>query len=198
MSNSKIDSKYENPIDILMYNISAYIEPFFLKLNMTPNHITTLSLLCGLLCVYYLDINHTNLALAFTFYILSFLFDCLDGYYARKNNMLSKLGDMYDHYSDLIVHAMIYYMLYKRLSKKRFIYFNVLLIILLAGLALQMGCQEKLYEKKIGKRASNKNSSYLKALKPLCKNPEKTMVITRFFGCGTTTLLFALFILLIK
>lgn len=198
MSHSKIDSKYENPIDILMYNISAYIEPFFLKLNMTPNHITTLSLLCGLLCVYYLDIKHTNLALAFTFYILSFLFDCLDGYYARKNNMLSKLGDMYDHYSDLIVHLMIYYMLYKRLSKERFILFNVLLIILLFGLAVQMGCQETLYEKKIGKRATNKNSSYLKALKPLCKNPEQTMLISRFFGCGTTTMLFALFILLIK
>jgi hypothetical protein len=89
-------------------------------------------------------------------------------------------------------------MLYKRLSRERFIYFNVLLVILLIGLAVQMGCQETLYEKKIGKKASNKHSSYLKALKPLCKNPEKTMLITRFFGCGTTTMLFAIFILLIK
>lgn len=195
---SKIDSKYENPIDIIMYKISAHIEPYFLKLNMTPNHITTLSLICGLLCVYYLDVKTSNIGLAVTFYMLSFLFDCLDGYYARKNNMLSKLGDMYDHYTDLLVHIMIYYMLYKRLSKDRFIYFNVLLVILLVGLAVQMGCQEKKYEEKVGKDKSKKHSSYLNILKPLCVNPDKTMLISKFFGSGTTTILFAIFILLVN
>ena len=196
---TKLDPKYENPIDNIMYKISGQIEPFFKSIHSTPNNITTLSLICGLLCVYFLNNEeNVNKYLAFIFYLLAFLFDCLDGYYARKNNMMSKLGDMYDHYKDITIHILIYYTLYNRLSKPNFMVFNLLLVIIGTGLSVQMGCQEKKYEDTIGSDNANVNSGFLGSFKLLCKNPNSTMKITRYFGVGTITLLFALFILLIN
>lgn len=194
MTTSKIEDKYENPIDVLAYKLCTYIEPLFAMIKATPNNITTISLLCGLLCVYYMNINKYY---AFTFYWLSYIFDCLDGYYARKHNMLSKLGDMYDHYSDLFKHVLIYHMLYKKLDKKKFIQFNTFLASIGIGLFIQMGCQEKKYEEKIGEEEAKRKSGYLGSFKPLCSNPEIVARYSRFFGVGTVTLLFSIYILLI-
>lgn len=203
---SKIDDKYENPIDIIAYKICEYLDPIFYKLNFTPNNITTLSLIFGLLSVYFIlkieksknnNLKFAYKTYAFIFYWLSFLFDCLDGHYARKYKMLSQLGDKYDHYSDLVKHLLLYIVLISKLSKKYIITFNITLLIVFIGLLVQTGCQEKKYEEKIGEKESKLKSGYLRIFIPLCRNPELITKYSKFFGAGSITLLFSIFILLI-
>jgi len=57
----------------------------------------------------HLRISHGKLyeenqfALSAFSYLISYMFDCWDGYYARKYNMESKFGDYYDHVSDMFI-----------------------------------------------------------------------------------------------
>jgi hypothetical protein len=50
----KIPREYENPIDSVLLDWCEQIVPFFHKNNMTPNDLTTISLLFGLLSAYLL------------------------------------------------------------------------------------------------------------------------------------------------
>ena len=45
---------YENPIDVLFYHIIHYMSDIVYHLNITPNMITTIGLLCSLISAYYL------------------------------------------------------------------------------------------------------------------------------------------------
>lgn len=195
MSNTKIEDKYENPIDVVAYKLCDVVDPVFEAIKATPNQITTLSLILGLLCVYYMHPKHKNKNLAFACYWLSFFFDCLDGYHARKHKMFSKFGDKYDHYSDFVKHLLIYAMLYVNLQKKIFIYFNLIVGFVFIGMLVQTGCQEKLYAQTLGEEEAQKHSSYLSAFKSLCPNPETITKYSKFFGVGTVTLIFSIFIL---
>ena len=49
MTSRKIPNIYENPFDIFLINICEMMNPYFKKLNFTPNGITTLSLIFGIL-----------------------------------------------------------------------------------------------------------------------------------------------------
>ena len=48
----KIDSNLENPIDNILIDICDFILPTLKVLNFTPNMLTTISLIFGLLSVY--------------------------------------------------------------------------------------------------------------------------------------------------
>ena len=50
----KIGSHIENPIDDLLIKIAEKISPPLVKIGVTPNFITTLSFIGGLLSVYFL------------------------------------------------------------------------------------------------------------------------------------------------
>jgi phosphatidylglycerophosphate synthase len=97
----KIPCDLENPIDNVLYDLSDWMCPFFYKTGHTPNMITTYSLITGVLSCYFLWKGH--ILLFGIFYAISFFFDCMDGHFARKYNMTSKFGDMYDHIKDNIV-----------------------------------------------------------------------------------------------
>ena len=49
----KLKEHHENPIDNIIYIIVEILDPIFYRLNFTPNIITTLSLITGLLSGYY-------------------------------------------------------------------------------------------------------------------------------------------------
>lgn len=175
---AKIPSSQENPFDV--YNISLVDKlcPTFKSLKFTPNGITTLSLIFGLLSLLFLW-NYNVLGFGICYYI-SYLFDCLDGHYARKYNMVSKFGDLYDHIKDVLVVIGIFTILYLRYKKKNNVWRNFILLTI--GMTLfmnaQLGCQEKLYPKN--------ESDTLKFAKNLCPgSPTKTIQITKWFGCGT-------------
>ncbi len=179
----KIDYTIENPIDNIFIYICEKISPIFYELNMTPNQITTLSLIFGILSMYCL--YNDRLESAFIFYLIQYLFDCLDGYYARKYNMQSKFGDYYDHFKDWFVAIGIFIiLLYKIKNKKLFFITNVILVLLLN---YHMGCQEM----------NSKYNQFNDVLEMTnCCMDKEHIHITKYFGAGTINLFTAIMILL--
>lgn len=87
--------------DQFFYKLSELCLRPLRYMNVTPNYITSLSLLFGLLGVYCLctgRILYMNV-----FWVIAYLFDCTDGCYARVYKMTSQGGDYYDHFKDQIV-----------------------------------------------------------------------------------------------
>ena len=150
---SKIDTNYYNPIDQKLIDISDKLSPTFKNLNFTPNGITTLSLIFGVLSIYvlYKPSNNTYIPYLFTIlYLISYFFDVMDGHYARKYNMTSNIGDIYDHVKDLLVNIVLVYVLiikYNLLNHK-----YIILILIIFGILqyIRLGCIDKTYDKKSG------------------------------------------------
>jgi len=180
-NNQKIPAEWENPVDhCLLDNLGGPIGNFLYKLHFTPNMITSLGVLFRIISVYALW--HGNKPVFLLGAIVGYFFDCLDGNYARKYNMCSQMGDVYDHTSDVIYHLIIvYYLLYKSDFRKS-PYFRVIsigLIILLFFMLMHFGCQECFYE-----HGTVCYSPTLSIFKNLCHSVDY-LPITRFFGSGT-------------
>lgn len=177
----KISEKYENPIDNIFLDICENWSEFFKNTGHTPNIITTYSLFFAMLSIYYL--YNDNFTLFALFFGISYFFDCLDGHFARKYNMVSKFGDFYDHFTDSIKGVLLIYVCF--LKYKTVISFNLLFVFFLFSILmfLHFGCQQKLY-----------NSDYQKMketidnLQNFCKSTD-WITLTRFFGSGTFNLI---------
>ena len=188
----KIDSVYENPFDNIMIKISESASGSFKKADMTPNDITTLSNIAAFITILLL-VNAKYEWAAFV-YVISYFFDCFDGFYARKYNMTSPFGDSYDHYSDLIKHVAIFYTLYY-INPTKFNHVLPILVIAIFLCFVQVGCQEMIYDKKESDSLSFMRSLCL--VKDTKDNDEirNTLEKTRYFGCGTTVLLIVVIII---
>lgn len=80
---SKISFEDENPFDVLLIKLSEVVSPYIREYtSLTPNGITTLSTICGIISLYFLHIK--QIFLFSIFFILFYFFDVLDGYFARK------------------------------------------------------------------------------------------------------------------
>ena len=116
----------------IFYPLSDKLIPFFHKLNFTPNMITILSLIFSLLSIYFLFEDKKIFFVLF--YLIGFLFDCMDGRMARKYNQGSIYGMMLDMVCDISkVILLILVIIYKLLKKKEFfklILFLVLFVII--------------------------------------------------------------------
>tara|TARA_B100000683_G_scaffold257889_1_gene279887 strand:+ start:3409 stop:3984 length:576 start_codon:yes stop_codon:yes gene_type:complete len=175
----KLQNKYENPIDNVIYSVVEILDPIFYKLNFTPNIITTLSFITGLLSGYYLYINNP---ICIPLLIISYILDGSDGYFARKYNMTSKFGDLYDHISDIIKTSIIIYLIYTRTKQK----YKTKLILLILSLSIctyyQLSLQELIYNKK-------DDSSTLNLLNNYFKLNKDNIYWSKYFGCGTFLLI---------
>ena len=190
---NKLQENHECPIDTFIFKLVDEQLDIFYKLGMTPNIITTISIVFGLLAAY--QIIQNRLWLAAIFWIIAYYFDCADGKFARKYNMISKFGDLYDHFGDLFkviaVFVALFYSNKKRTSVKQ--WFFISFIIFLGVIqVIHMGYQESIYNKK-------DESPYLNIIRELFVNEEKAEQIicyTRHFGCGTWIVFVAVLILL--
>ena len=117
MPDDKYIQEFNNPLDNFYLNIIEKINPILYKLNFTPNIITTISFILGLLTAYF--IYRECYISAGISYFFSYFFDCVDGNFARKYNMTSKFGDYYDHITDCINNLLILYVI---LSSKLYSY----------------------------------------------------------------------------
>jgi|APSaa5957512576_1039674.scaffolds.fasta_scaffold95545_1 phosphatidylglycerophosphate synthase len=109
------DYKYESPIDTrIFFPISDLFMDSFRKIGFTPNGITLLSTILQLLSIYYF-VKHKPL-ISTTLYLLGYIMDCMDGRMARKYNMYSKIGEVFDMVSDNVVNYLLLYFLYKKLN----------------------------------------------------------------------------------
>lgn len=183
---NKIPDTYECPLDIcLLKFIDTHLDTYY-KLGFTPNMITTIGIIFGLLSMY--NIFHSNFKIAAFLLLCAYYFDCVDGKLARKYNLQTKLGDYYDHFGDLFKIIIILYALYKT-NPTRLKNITLIIIFLISSMMIHLGYQEIIY---------NKNESptlnFSKKLIEFDKNPEKTIQYTRYFGCGTFILVICIII----
>ncbi len=184
---NKLPYELENPFDSFLININKLLNPIWYKLNFTPNTLTTISLLSGILSIYYLF--QKRFLLGAILYLIAYFFDCADGNYARAYKMTSRFGDLYDHIADMVKMFLLFYYIYKTsdIQKKNKIVFIVLFCILGILTGLHIGCQQKVY---------NEKESVLNHLIKFCYDT-KIISITKYFGVGTLQLFFFIYILCI-
>ncbi len=188
---NKIPRELENPIDLILYDQADRDLEFYKKLGLTPNGLTTISLVLGLLGVYslYKDYNFLGGLL----FLISYYFDCADGKMARKYEMFSKYGDIYDHVSDLVKLILLFYVFYIK-SFTKFIKILIITLILFTFTMFYMNCQELIYNKK-------SESGYLNIFNINIFNINETnckekMKYFKYFGGGTPILFLSLCIIL--
>lgn len=189
MNGRKISHQQENPIDNIYIYLSKYISSF-LHDNisfMSPNIITTISLIVSLIGTYLIYLKYYKLGAIL--YLIGYIFDCLDGYYARRYKMTSVFGDYYDHLSYIIKHSlMLYVILILNIKKKTkiIIIFIIFVFYLLTSLYT---CHQELNSK-------SKDDTVLKYIKIICNNPEN-IKYSRYFGTGTFQLIYFLLLFFI-
>jgi hypothetical protein len=177
MDGRKLQSSHECPIDdkiiwlCVQYNRSLAC----LSRTLSPNLITTWSLLIGLSSAWFLW--NGDYLLAAVFFMVAYFYDCLDGNFARMYNCTSKFGDIFDHISDIVKVVAVVCIIFVKLKYKiRQFVFIILLALVTVGMATHLGCQECIYE--------SDESGSLYILKKLCKDKDH-IEHTRHFGVGT-------------
>jgi phosphatidylglycerophosphate synthase len=185
MSGKKIKDCQENPLDAVLYNIAIYItNPIFYKMGLTPNWITTFSMITGLLSAYMLYIGRIYWSAGL--WLLSYFFDCSDGAMARKYQMYSKFGDIYDHFSDITKFIFLYIVLFIRVKEiNSIIRFTTIILIFTILNFIHLGCQEKIYDKPV---------LTMNMLRHICPN-KNNIYITKMFGPGTLNIVIILVII---
>ena len=198
MNSRKIPKEFENPFDNIIIEFSIKINPIFKYFNFTPNMLTIISLLFGIFSAYLIHLQFYNLAALS--YLISYIFDCFDGNYARTYNMVTDFGDIFDHTGDNLKYLLLFFVFYnmKNLKLKYKIYFLCIIIIFQILKIIHLECEEKIYNKSLNKQLLNKqslnNKSVINIFEKFCKN-EKNIIYTRYFGTGTFTLILILIIL---
>jgi phosphatidylglycerophosphate synthase len=175
----KIDSQHENPIDDILIRISQKISPFFKKLGYTPNGLTTISLLFSSIGLY--NLYNKNVVQFSIFAILAYLFDVMDGNYARQYGMTSENGDKYDHFKDLFVIIATAYILYDKYDVANYPKAIIIMCVLIVLGIINMGCQERMMP-------IENRSNTLKVFLPVTPNENKCrkyIGLTKWFGAGT-------------
>lgn len=145
MKGRKIPAENDNPIDNIFIELSEYCSSYLKEKNVIPNQLTTCSFICSLIALY--NMYYYNLIQFSIWFIVSYIFDCMDGYYARKYDMVTKFGDIYDHFTDLLSVVgviIIAYMKYNLLN--HLITLSYMFVFLFIGL-IYISCQELLMKK---------------------------------------------------
>jgi len=185
----KTPTEYENPIDNFIYHGVEWVAPAFYKLGFTPNMVTTIANVFNVACVY--SIFKGQYAWGSIFYFIGYFFDCLDGYLARRYDMVTPYGDWYDHISDSIKFIAVCFALYK-MNRLQFLICVPLILISLLCTCVFFSFQEKMYDK-------SDQSYTLSMLNKLCfaSTPDEAreyMKYIRYMGCGTFTVIMMLII----
>ena len=179
----KIPKEKDNPIDNWMLNACEKIVPFLKRIGHTPNILTTYSFFFGILSLFFL--YHRKITLFAISLLISYFFDCMDGYMARLYNMETVFGDLYDHFTDIFVIVGIVIVCIINYQNAMSYQIIIVFIILTVLMQIHFGCQQKIY-------GSDNPNETLDNLQNLCKN-EEWITVTRFFGGGS----FIIFVILI-
>lgn len=187
MNGRKIVREYTNNIDNVLIDFANYISPFFRRYSFfTPNVFTTISLLVSLLGLYYIYKQSYRIGAILMF--TGYFFDCMDGHFARKYDMVTKFGDLYDHIADVSKFILLIIIVLKsplsKKTKKVFIIFFAINTILAC---IHFGCQERFYELQ----------SVLTRFTKLCPRKEDITWI-RYFGSGNAMLMISIFMFFLK
>lgn len=166
--------------------IGEYFVDDFRDAGFTPNMITTLSFITGILTA--LLLSYSNYITASVVFLISYIFDCMDGTMARKFNMETVFGDYLDHFSDITKVFLIFLVLYNNDSQK-FMMLLPFIIIFALLLLTHMGCQEQEYNQEM--------SPSLSPTRQLCSTASN-IPYTKWFGCGTYVVFMVIIFLIYK
>ncbi len=188
---NKLADHNECPIDKYIYRfIDTHLNLYY-ELGFTPNMITTIAILFGLLASY--EIFEERFFTAMLFFFISYYFDCVDGKLARRYNMVTLFGDLYDHFGDGLKYVAIFTaLLYNNEQKKTSKQWTYLIILFFLSILtmLHFGYQER-----ISNVDNTPNYLYLyKRLVDFDEHPQKTIRYTKYFGSGTWILCVGLII----
>jgi len=182
----KMSTKFENPVDNLFVNVFNLFDDYLYKLNVTPNILTLISLIVSLIGVY--CIYNKKYKIGAILLLIGYFFDCCDGNFARKYNMVTKNGDYFDHISDVSKMIILYLViLNSKLKTNNKILFYIVNVIFILLFNIHMGCQECIYNK------DSTKSSTLDFTKKLCPGIQY-MNYTKYVGCGTFFLVLCLYL----
>jgi phosphatidylglycerophosphate synthase len=165
---------------VYSYKLSDKISPYIYRKNITPNMITMFR---GLLGLFAYSLLNKNKLLAAILIVLFHFLDCLDGHHARKNNMVTKFGDYFDHIVDITFGIALIIYLYPRVDLKRKIVGGVILSFLM----VYVGCEQKYI--KLNKKTKVNNDQSLEMVEHFCPvnsiyNVDKALRITKMFSIG--------------
>ena len=189
----KIHSSLENPIDDYILHM-VDINSQYLKENhdniISPNLLTTIGLIFGLTSIYFLIKD--NYLLSFIFFWLYYYFDCIDGHYARKYDMVTVFGDYYDHIRDISINVMIVYILISKYKDPYKPYIIILIFLISILLCMFLGCQQLHFDEENFIHEDKQET--LSMCKNLCIYKEQ-IHISKYFGCGTFIFIISMLIL---
>ena len=184
---NKIPLHQENPVDAALVNFTQRLNPLYRELGMTPNMLTTLSLLCALVGLWLCHNTPKWGAFGAAIFFIGYYFDCADGNFARKYGMESEFGDLYDHISDHVkVVLFLYVFARSHISTRLKLKIAGVLVVLALVLPFHIGCVEMLYD------STKTHDAFLRMASPLCPWPEEMIAFTRFGGSGTFMLAISL------
>lgn len=170
----------DNIFDAFIKKNFDKLYPLFKKMYIKPNHLTLIGLICGLLGVYYLYKNNLNY---FTIlWLLSLLFDIIDGDYSRKYNLSTKFGKWFDIISDLIRSVALFIIFYKLYDIKNIIKNNKIIMLLLLLLTINGYFYLSCYKKKT-------KQDYIDVCFLNEKNLDKYLQYSTLFGETTTCII---------
>ncbi len=169
----KLGKENESKLNHMIYSIVEVLDPIFYKLHFTSNDVTTFSIIFCYLS--YINLKKKNLS-SITYYLIYVILDYLDGYMARKYNMSSDFGDMYDHVRDVSFNMLLFSVIYKN------IYLSSLFVIGVLLSLISIGCQEVQFENKCEDTYNNT----LSILKNYCVKSKLFDILEKYTGNGTT------------
>ena len=174
---SKLHNKFNNPVDVGLSKIYSPWIPTLRNAGVTPNMLTTASMLCGFYSAKLILDNQPKRGALF--FALNYLFDCMDGYMARLYKMETHFGDWYDHVTDWITMGLVLYAILKtnKYTQVTMWVISIVTAFLIYNTTRWFGCQEKIYNSEIGRSISG--------FKQMCENPTVQLYTTRYFGTGT-------------
>lgn len=183
----KLPEYYENPVDNIIYKFVPQQSQLLDKFS--PNFITSITVVLSSLGIYFFIKKQYELAAIC--YLLSYFYDCVDGYHARRKKMESKFGDYYDHITDLGFNFAFIYLIYQKYKEnKNFKYFQIAFIVYFILMYSHLSLQEIYYGKDL--------SPFLNIFNLKNKNLTCYLKYARYFGTGTYNLIFTLIIFFSK
>ena len=168
----------EGPIDVYCLKIAEKLAPVLHKLGHTPNIVTTYSLISSVISLY--SLYHGKFLAFVIFSVFGYIFDCTDGYMARKYKMETKFGDFYDHFTDSATNIAWIYIVLQRYGWKAFkpVFFIGLFFFVL--MLVYLGCAQTYHN--VGPAKESLDIFRIFAFSP------DTFKWARYFSCGTAKL----------
>lgn len=167
----KVPRENEGPVDNLLLDGCERAAPYFKRAGFVPNDITSLSLISGFMST--IALKNNNILAFGSLYMLSYYFDCQDGYNARQYNMVTEFGDLYDHVKDIVLNLYILSTIYF-MYKPNAVAFSALVAIVFALMYMHLGCSQKVLPR---------NSDVLEMTRDFC--PSGYEAPLKLFSPGT-------------